>query len=352
MKKVVILHTGGTIASKVDYKTGGVVAKYSEKDMIEMFPELKNIVEVKSKLIKNMSSEDMNFKHFNLIAKEAAKELKNSDGVIITHGTDTLHYSAAALSFILEGLDKPVIFVGAQRSSDRGSSDAEMNLICAAQFIEKSDFFGVGICMHEGMSDDNCLILPGVKTRKLHTSRRDAFKAVNDEAIARVDKKGKIEFLKEINKEKGKLQLKLINEKIKVGLIKSRPGMLASELKIYEKYDGLVLEGTGLGHFPITKMDKLTEENGKIFNQIKKLAGKIPLVMTSQCIFGRINMNVYSPGRELIKIGVLGNQNDMLPEVAYVKLFWLLSNHKKDVRKMIGENLRGEINNRIKDEFL
>jgi len=272
MRNVTILHTGGTIAFKVDYKTGGVVAKYSEKDILEMFPELKNIVKVKSKLIKNMSSEDMNFKHFNLIAKEVFRELKNSDGIIITHGTDTMHYSAAALSFILEGLDKPVIFVGAQRSSDRGSSDAGLNLICAAQFIDKSDFSGVGICMHESMSDENCLILPGVKTRKLHSSRRDAFKVVNDSAIARVNRSGKVEFLNYNKKEKGKLELRLINEKLKIGLFKSRPNMFANELKIYEKYDGLILEGTGMaGNPPINEIDEFTKEHTKISKSIKKL---------------------------------------------------------------------------------
>ncbi len=352
MKKVSILHTGGTLSSKVDYKTGGVVAKYTDKDILSMFPELREIVKIKSRLIRNMSSDDMNFKHYNLLAKEIFKELKNSDGVIITHGTDTMHYSAAALSFILEGLDKPILLVGAQRSSDRGSSDAGLNLICAAQFIKNSDFFGVGICMHEGMSDENCLILPAVKTRKLHSSRRDAFKVVNDSAIARVNRYGKVEFLNYTKREKGKLELKLINEKLKVGLIKSRPNMFATELKIYEKYDGLILEGTGLGHFPITKIDNFTSENKRTFDEIKKITKKIPVVMTTQCLFGRVNMNVYSPGRELIKIGVLGNQLDMLPEVAYVKLAWLLSNHKKEVRELIGENLRGEINHRIKDEFL
>ena len=352
MKRVSILHTGGTLASKVDYKTGGVVSKFSDKDILNMYPEIKSIVKIKSRLIRNMASEDMNFKHYNLMAKEVAKELRGSDGVIITHGTDTMHFSSAALSFILEDLDKPVILVGAQRSSDRGSSDAGLNLVCACQFIDKSDFNGVGICMHEGMGDENCLILPGVKTRKMHTSRRDAFKVVNDQAVARVNKNGKIEFFKNLKKEKGKLKLKLINEKIKVGLFKSRPNMFASELKIFSKYDGLVLEGTGLGHFPITKIDGFTEENKKVFSEIKKLSKKIPVVMTSQCLFGRVNMNVYSPGRELVGAGVLGNQSDMLPEVAYIKLAWLLSNNKKEVRKLMGEDLRGEINKRLRDGFL
>ncbi len=352
MKKVSILHTGGTLSSKVDYKTGGVVAKYSDKEILNLYPEINSIVKIKSRLLRNMSSEDMNFKHYNLMAKEVVKELKGSDGIIITHGTDTMHYTGAALSFILEDLDKPVLLVGAQRSSDRGSSDAGLNLICACQFIKNSDFFGVGICMHEGMSDESCLILPGVKTRKLHTSRRDAFKVVNDSAIARVDKKGKVEFLKKVKKEKGKLNLKLINEKLKIGLFKSRPNMFASELKIYEKYDGLVLEGTGLGHFPITKIDNFTEENKKIFIEIKGLAKKIPVVMSSQCIFGRVNMNVYSPGRELLNVGVLGNYSDMLPEVAYIKLAWLISNYKKDVKKLVGKDLRGEINKRLGEGFL
>ena len=176
LPKITILHTGGTIASKVDYKTGGVVARFSPEEILRMFPELRDIANIDSRLISNMFSEDMRFAHYSLMAKEIEKEIqKGVCGIILTHGTDTMTYTSAALAFMFEGLPIPVVLVGAQRSSDRGSSDAAVNLLCAAEFIAKTDFAGVAICMHENMSDNSCVILPATKTKKLHTSRRDAF---------------------------------------------------------------------------------------------------------------------------------------------------------------------------------
>jgi len=353
-KKVCILHTGGTIASKVDYETGGVVAKFKPEEILSMFPELRKLANVDSKLVRNMVSEDMRFEHYNLLAKAVEKEIKKGvDGIIITHGTDTLHYSSAALSFVLENLNVPVILVGAQRSSDRGSSDAAMNLICAVEFIVNSKYSGVGICMHKNVDDDICWILPGLKSRKLHSSRRDAFKPVNAKAIAEIDyKTRKVKMLeKEKVENKEKLKLKLFKN-VKVGIVKAYPNMFADQLKVFEKYNGLVLIGTGLGHMPLTEIDEFTKENKKIFDQIKKLAGKMPVVMSPQTIFGRIDMNVYSPGRTLLDIGVIGNLSDMTPETSYIKLAWLLSNYPKKVKEMFMENLRGEFNERIGEEFL
>jgi glutamyl-tRNA(Gln) amidotransferase subunit D len=194
---ITILHTGGTIASRVDYSTGGVFASFKTEDLLTMFPELGAIANFEAKLISNMMSEDMLFTDYQKIAQAIAKEVKRGvDGVIIGHGTDTIAITAAALAFALEDIQIPVILVGAQRSSDRGSSDAAMNLVCAAEFIAKTDFVGVGLCMHESTQDNNCVILPATKTRKLHTSRRDAFKAVNTTPIARIDfKSRKIDFL-------------------------------------------------------------------------------------------------------------------------------------------------------------
>ncbi len=353
-KKVCILHTGGTIASKVDYETGGVVAKFKPEEILSMFPELRKLANVDSKLVRNMVSEDMRFEHYNLLAKAVEKEIKKGvDGIIITHGTDTLHYSSAALSFVLENLNVPVILVGAQRSSDRGSSDAAMNLICAVEFIVNSKYSGVGICMHKNVDDDICWILPGLKSRKLHSSRRDAFKPVNAKAIAEIDyKTRKVKMLeKEKVENKEKLKLKLFKN-VKVGIVKAYPNMFADQLKVFEKYNGLVLIGTGLGHMPLTEIDEFTKENKKIFDQIKKLAGKMPVVMSPQTIFGRIDMNVYSPGRTLLDIGVIGNLSDMTPETSYIKLAWLISNYPKKIKEMFMENLRGEFNERIGEEFL
>ncbi len=350
-----ILHTGGTLASRISYETGAVSAKFTAEEILEMFPELKDIANINSKLISNMFSEDMRFSHYNLIAKEIEKEVKKKvSGIIITHGTDTMHYTSAALSFILEDLGIPVILVGAQRSSDRGSSDSKLNLLCASYFITKTDFSGVAICMHESMSDNACLILPGLKTRKLHSSRRDAFKVINAKPIARVSKDGNIEFLSNYEKRSNKsLKLKLINEKLKIGLLKVHPNMYASEIKAYSNFNGLVIEGTGLGHMPINAIDKFTKEHKAILNELKKLAKKIPIVMTTQTLFGNINMNVYSTGRILQQLGILGNYTDILPETAFIKIAWLLSNYKKDhVKQLVGKNLRGEINEKLSNEFL
>ncbi|MBI2109653.1 hypothetical protein HYT58_00570, partial [Candidatus Woesearchaeota archaeon] len=122
--------------------------------------------------------------------------------------------------------------------------------------------------------------------------------------------------------------------------------------KIYDKFDGLIVEGTGLGHIPVNKTDDLTKENEKILLEITKLAKKMPVVMTSQCVFGRVDMNVYSTGRKLLDAGVLGNYNDMTSETALIKLAWLLTNHKKQVNEMINLNLRGEICKRTGIEFV
>jgi len=355
MKKISILHLGGTISSKVDYKTGGVSSKFSEKDILELYPEIKNIAKISSKLVANMLSEDMNFQHYNIIAKEVQKEIKKgTEGIIVTHGTDTMHYTSSALAFILENLPIPVILTGAQRSSDRGGSDARLNLICSCQFIANSNFQGVAICMYESTSDEACLILPSTKTRKIHSSRRDAFKAINSKPIARVTIQGNVGFIGKHNKaSEKKLKLKLIKEDLKIGILKSHPNLSSIEIKNYSKFDGLIIEGTGLGHIAVNKTDSLTLENEKILEALKKLAKKIPVVITTQCIFGRINLNVYSSGRKLQEVGILGHQSDTLTETAFIKLAWLLSNYKKEeIPKLINKNFRGEISSRTSLDFL
>ena len=351
LKNITLLHFGGTLASKVDYETGAVSASFKPEEILSMFPEIRKIANIKSRLITNALSENLTFMHYNLLAKEIAKE-KDVDGIIITHGTDTLHYTSAALSFILEDINIPVILVGSQRSSDRGSSDAFLNLISAFQFIVNTDFVGVAICMHEWMSDTNCVVMPACKTRKLHTSRRDAFKVINDDPIARIAQ-GNIKYFNNHYPKKGNktLNLKLFKDN-KIGILRAHPNLKVEELKIYEKFDGLIIEGTGLGHMPMLAFDELSKENEKIYLELKKLCKKIPVVMTSQCIFGRINMNVYKPGRLLQDIGVIGNNLDMLPEVAFIKLAWLLSNYPNKVRDMMPQNLRGEINELTTVEFL
>ena len=208
--------------------------------------------------------------------------------------------------------------------------------------------------MHENQNDDNCLVMDGLRVRKMHTSRRDAFRPINSFAIAKVNYKSKrIELLFSNKKEKSKFNLKLFKEDIKVGSIKTRPNMYSSELLAYKGFDGLLIEGTGLGQAPITKFDNKSKENEKIFIALKKLSENTTIAMCSQTIYGRIQMNVYKEGRLLQDIGVVGNYTDMTPETAYIKLAWLLSNYaKKDVDRMYEKNLMGEISERSENIFL
>lgn len=348
-----ILHTGGTLASRVSYETGAVSARFTPEELLAMFPGLKEIANFRNKLVREMFSDDLRFKHFSILAREIEREIKNKvHGIIIGMGTDNLAVAASALSFVLESCPVPVILVGSQRSSDRGSSDAYLNLLSASLFITKTDFSGVAICMHENLNDKTCLILPACKTRKLHTSRRDAFKVVNDKPIARINyEMNQIEFLKKnYGKRNGRLAIKDKFEE-KVGLIKITINMNAKQFLSYKGYKGLIIEGTGLGHTPLDVIDKETKEHAKIKKVLQVLSKNTVLVMTSQCLFGRVNMNVYSKGRELQELGVISGK-DMLPETAFVKLSWLLGNYPKQVKELIGKNLRGEINENLTKEFL
>ena len=357
LPNIMILHTGGTIASKVDYKTGAVFTSFKPEDLLGMFPELEKIANFDSKLISNMWSDDLRFKHFSVIAKAVEKEVKKgADGIIIGMGTDNLAVAASALSFIIEKTPVPIIFVGAQRSSDRGSSDAAMNLICAAEFIAKTDFAEVAICMHEDMDDKISAILSPSKTRKLHSSRRDAFKPVNDTKIADVNYETKgIKFTKKgyNKKNNGGLIIKP-NMEEKVGLLKIHVNMFPEQFEFFKGYKGLVIEGTGLGHTPGQSPNEICNIHKKMYPAIKKVidSGCI-VVMTTQCIFGRVQLHVYSKGTDLEKLGVISGE-DMLAETALVKLSWLLGNYKdtEEIKRMIKIDLRGEINTRLGTEFL
>lgn len=277
---------------------------------------------------------------------------KKVDGIIIGIGTDNLAVASAALSFIIETSSVPIIFVGSQRSSDRGSSDAAMNLICAAEFVVNSNFGGVGICMHASAEDMHCSILPAAKTYKLHSSRRDAFKPINAKAIAKVEYKSrKITFTDNNYPTKSlKLSLKPKMEE-KVGFLKIHINMMPEQFSFYQGYKGLIIEGTGLGQTPGQVPNDLCKIHKKIYPAIKKLikSGCV-VVMTTQCLFGTVNMNVYDKGKDLLSLGVVSGK-DMLANTAFVKLSWLLANFPpKEAKKLIGVNLRGEINEHIEYE--
>jgi len=348
-----ILHTGGTIASRVDYKTGGVVPAFTPNEILELFPELEDIGNFRAQMVSNMFSEDIEYEHIVNLAKSIRDEIeKGTRGVVITHGTDTMHVSSAALSFAAQNLPVPALFVGSQRSSDRGSSDAKMNLLCASRFAAKADFAGVGLCMHESMSDEACLIHEGTKVKKMHSSRRDSFRSINQIPFARVWSDGRTEFLRNdySRRDENREPEFYLNFAKRVALIKTYPGFNPEIIRFFleKNYRGIVLEGTGLGHVPVNDLDEYTQSHGKLLRALADFhdSGGV-IVMTSASLFGRINMNVYSTGRYLQSAGVIPG-SDMLSEVATVKLKWVLgqTHDQQAAEEMMRKNYAGEITER------
>jgi len=352
LPRISLLTTGGTIASRLDYLTGGVHMAMTPEEILFAVPELSEIANLSNVAqLFNLASEDMGYKEWQQMAEAAVRELNSgADGVIITHGTDAMHYSSAALSFMLLNLTKPVVFVGAQRSSDRGSSDAFMNLLCASVVAAKGDFAEVGICMHAESSDSFCHFMRGTKVRKMHTSRRDAFRPINDKPIARVYPDGRIELAggRYTRRRNGEVSASTKFEP-KVALVKVYPSSLPEIIDFYvsKGFRGIVIEGTGLGHVPTQTPDPKNSWIPKIKEAVKR---DVVVAITSQCIYGRTNPYVYRNLRLLKAAGAI-HCEDMLPETAYVKLGWLLANHSlEETRTMMPLNLVGEINPRITGE--
>jgi len=349
-----LIATGGTIASRLDYVTGGVKMAMTPEEITFAVPELSERVNVSGVVqLSNLASEDMGFRNWQAMAEQAARELNSgAEGCVILHGTDTMHYSSAALSFMLLNLTKPVVFVGAQRSSDRGSSDAFMNILCAASLAGKGDFAEVGICMHAEESDSHCHFLRGTKARKMHTSRRDAFRPINDAPLARVFPDGRIEdFGSHRTRSGGEVE---VNAKFepRVALVKAYPSSLPDLLQFYiqKGFRGIVIEGTGLGHVPTQTED---QKDSWIPAIREADAQGIVVAVTSQCVYGRVSPYVYRNLRVLKNAGAV-HCEDMLSETAYVKLGWLLGNHSpEEAKKMMPANLAGEISARdTRGEFL
>lgn len=351
---IAILGCGGTIASKIEYKTGAVYPSITPKELRTAFPDLEKWP-IHSKPVFSLFSDDMNAYHWRLLADEVEKEMKSgSKGVVVMHGTDTMAYTSAALSFMLQKLPAPVVFVGSQRSSDRPSSENKMNLMNAV-FSASQDLGEVAVCMHANTNDDYCHLHRGTRVRKMHTSRRDAFRSVNSSPLFAVDYRTKrFEALGEhMPRSKGGLVAKKsLNDN--VALMYVHPNIKPKLISGLDSYDGVVLMGTGLGHVPVNPFQDKTVKS--IYKPITELIQSgIPVVMSSQTIYGRLCMRVYTNGRLLRDAGVIGDGADWTPETAYVKLCWVLGQTKKmkEIEKLMMTNMVGETSSRsvLEDKF-
>ena len=337
LPKISILGTGGTIASRIDYKTGAVNPAFSAEELYSIIPELSAYANINTELISNIASEQMNPENWKNMAEKIIEKISDGNqGIVIGHGTDTMAYTSAALSFALVNCPIPVIITGAQRSTDRPSSDASLNMISSVIVASENRLNGIYLAMHSSIEDNEVSIHGGTRVRKNHTSRRDAFQSIGVEPIAIVNQ-GNVTINNEFNDNRDKFTPK-INFDENVSLLKFHPGFNPKIIDtiIDSGAKGIILEGTGLGHV-----------NSKCNNAIKKAINKGMFVgMTSQCLNGRIKMTVYSAGRDLLKLGVVPLE-DMLPESALVKLMWAYGNYKdEEIQDIMTTNIAGEFTER------
>ncbi|PSP67923.1 Glu-tRNA(Gln) amidotransferase GatDE subunit D [Halobacteriales archaeon QH_8_67_27] len=334
---VSLISTGGTIASTVDYRTGAVTAQFDAEDVLRAVPDLAGMANYRGRVVANILSENMTPDVWQDLAEAVHEEIEaGADGVVVMHGTDTMQFTASALAFMLD-TPVPIVFTGSQRSADRPSSDNVMNAVCAVE-AAKSDCAEVLICMHADESDDRCALHRGVRARKNHTSRRDAFETVGanplGDADYSVDDDPEITFRREY-RERGATDLDIDPDlETNVDLLKFTPGTDSAFLDALEGKSGVVLEGTGLGHVHTDWIPRLADliEDGTT------------VVMTSQCLDGRVCDRVYDTGRDLLDAGVVEGE-DTLPGTAKVKLMWALANVER-VEAAMSTSLAGEIRDR------
>lgn len=334
---VTIVSTGGTIASRIDYRTGAVTSQFRATDILHAIPGLSSIAQFRAVQLCNILSENMTPSIWQQLARAIHEEIKEgAAGIIVTHGTDTMAYSAAAISFMVQS-PVPIVFVGSQRSADRPSSDNLMNGLCAAK-AATADLGEVVVVMHANTSDDVCAIHRGTRVRKMHTSRRDAFHSHGIPPIGTVTYPDLSVSLTTDAVVRGSRALALADRlEDRCALISYYPGMDPAILSAYNGNKGIVLAGTGLGHVSSPFIDRLSD----------LIRDGTMVVMTSQCLNGRVCDRVYDTGRDLLSIGVTEGE-DMLPEVALVKLMWVLGNTSSpdEAREIIQQNLVGEIDRR------
>ncbi len=328
-----IISTGGTIASRIDYRTGAVTSQFDADDILRAIPGLSGIARYRTTQLYTILSENMTPRIWQELATAVYKEIKSgAEGVIVTHGTDTMSFSSAAVSFMVD-TPVPVIFVGSQRSADRPSSDNTMNALCSAT-AAVSPFGEVAVIMHASTSDDRCAIHRATRVRKMHTSRRDAFQSIGIPPLGFVDYPSLNVDLSPEAVRRGSDEPAIrpaLDESCR--LLYFYPGMPPSALPQPGEVHGLVIAGTGLGHVStdwIPTLKTLTDQGTVV-------------MMTSQCLNGRVCDRVYDTGRDLLKIGVIEGA-DTLPEVALVKMMWVLGNENSPDKQriLLSTSLKGE----------
>jgi len=338
---VKLLGTGGTIASRLDYRTGAVIPAFSPGELYGAVPELADICNLSTEKLFAVFSENMGPEQYKALAVAIGKEIERGvDGLVIGHGTDTMHHTAGALAFMVQASPVPIVLVGSQRSSDRPSSDAALNLIHAATAAATSDIAEVMVCMFGPTSDEYGLLHRGTRVRKMHSSYRSTFRTVGDVPLATVTRSGVTPLRDDYHRRGASQRARIVPSfEERVALVYYYPNMHPDVIDglVGNGYRGIVIAGTGLGHV-----------NKPVYPAIERaVAAGVVVYMTVQTLWGYVHMFVYDTGRDLMAKGVIPAEN-MLPEVAYVKLGWALgqSDDPERVRDIMLTPVCGEITER------
>jgi glutamyl-tRNA(Gln) amidotransferase subunit D len=328
--KVKLLGTGGTIASRLDYRTGAVIPAFSPGELYGAVPELADICNLTTEKLFAVFSENMGPEQYKKLAVAIGEEIKKGiSGIVIGHGTDTMHHTAAALSYMIQNSPVPIVMVGSQRSSDRPSSDAALNLIHATKTAAESDIAEVMVCMFGPTSDEYGLLHQGTRVRKMHSSYRSTFRTIGDIPIARVNRNQILPIRTDYRKRRNDTEVTITPTfEEKVAIVYYYPNMQPDIIDslVDNGYKGIIIAGTGLGHV-----------NKPLYPAIDRAhkAG-VHIYMTVQTLWGYVHMFVYDTGRDLMSLGIVPGEN-LLPEAAYIKLGWVLgqTNDPEKVRELM-----------------
>lgn len=338
LPKVKLLGTGGTIASRLDYRTGAVIPAFSPGELYGAVPELADICNLSTEKLFAVFSENMGPEQYKTLAIAIGKEIENGiDGIIIGHGTDTLHYTAAALTFMVQNSPIPIVLVGSQRSSDRPSSDAALNLMHAATAAGHGDIAETMVCMYGPTSDEYGFLHRGTRVRKMHSSYRSTFRTIGDTPLATVTRAGVVPIKTDYNHRRKDRKVNILpyyEEKVAMlyYYTNMKPDMIDS--LVDNGYKGIIIIGTGLGHV-----------NKPIYPAIERAIAKgVAIYMTVQTLWGYVHMFVYDTGRDLMAKGIIPAEN-MIPETAFIKLSWALgqTNDLEKVKEIMLTPINGEI---------
>ena len=341
LPKVKLFGTGGTIASRLDYRTGAVIPAFSPGELYGAVPELADICNLTTEKVFAVFSENMGPDQYKKLAIAIGKEIENGiDGIVIGHGTDTLHHTGAALTFMIQNSPVPIVLVGSQRSSDRPSSDAALNLMHAMKTAGYSDIAEVMVCMFGPTSDEYGLLHKGTRVRKMHSSYRSTFRTIGDTPLARVNRKEIIPIHTDYNHRRKDRNVKILPYfSDKVTMLYYYPAMKPNVLDtlVDQGYKGIIIIGTGLGHV-----------NKELYPAIERAQAKgVHMYMTLQTIWGYVHMFVYDTGRDMMAKGIIPSGN-MLPEVAFIKLGWVLgqTDDPEEVKRLMLTPVNDEITKR------